>query len=825
MQAENPKPKKEPRVELSYPKKPKRDPHKDSLIKKTRVLCNLKQIELGEGSKKVQQYAIHYEPIIADDNYPLKRRIIREIRKDLTGEFEKFAQAGDTIFVFAKNPKEKVSIEVTVDNVLYKVTFDRTSNSVNCRNINSKTRDNIKVKSFLESVIKNIFMANNHMVRFDDRSFYDYNNCSEFGKSGARVWSGYSTAVSITENGLFLRVNDKNKLITGKTAYEKMKEIGERFGNMRSEDSQREIAEYFRGRTVIATYGNYRAYRIGEISFDRNINNTEFEIEKEGKKSKINIKNYYKQQYKIDLRREDQPLLIEEVPKRRKNDQENAPVIRYLIPELVYLTGIDELNERDRADIIAKTKFKPDEKIKRIEKGFSYLKNKEKKRIKKKENSIELHSPDEIRMEWGINISDKFVEVEAQCLPVPKLEFKDKTEVPQLRNGRFRQHEDYKPVEFDKNNCMLITFDKIAELAKIDCEEMMRAGKNLGVKFSWPKLEKIHTEKKGDDLLRELKKINYNDGKIIAIVVLDRYTKGLYPFIKDFLYTQSGLTSQFMLHDENPKGRKKQNMSYYSAVLNQMVVKSRGELFKMLFPDVISRQPSMIIGIDSTKTKEGMKYVLSASFNRNFNKFFTDIKVEIRDDNTALSELLKSALDHFRSVNKNFKPSSVIIYRQGGNEKQTDKLKNTEVPIIEKFFSGGYEKGYKPKLTIFSVNKKTELKFFERNNGGYKNIPTGTVIDKQVISPDVFEFYLQCPEVDRGTGSPVHFLCLYNTNEDMTVNDFEEITYMQSFYYWNWSGPIRIPAALKYAEVANTFSGKNLKGEVISHLKDSPYFI
>ena len=824
MQAEKSQIKKEPKVEFIYPQKPKRNPAKDSSNIKITVLCNLRQITLGEESKKVQQYAIHYEPIIAEDNYPLKRKIIREIRKDLTGEFEKFAQAGDTIFVFAKNPKEKVSIEVTIDNILYKVTFDKTSNFVNCREINTKTRDNIKVKSFLESVIKNIFMANNHIVRFDNRSFYDYYNPSQLGRNGAKIWSGYSTAVSITENGLFLRINDKNKLITGKTAYDKMKEIGQGYGNIRSEDYQREIIEYFRGKTVIATYGNYRAYRIGEISFDRNINNTEFEIEKEGKRSKITIKNYYKQQYRIDLKNEDQPLLIEELPKRRRN-QEDSPVTRYLIPELVYLTGIDELDERERADIISKSKFQPSEKIKRIEKCFSYLKNTEKKRIKKKEIPVELHSPNEIRKEWGINISDNFVEVEAQCLPVPKLEFRDKAEIPQLRNGRFRQQTDYKAVEFDSENCMLITFNNLVSLAEEDCKQMSKAGNNLGVRFSRPKLEKIYTTKKGDDLLKELKKINYNDGKIIAIVVLDKFTKGLYPFIKDFLYTQSGLTSQFMLHDENPRGgRKKQNLSYYSAVLNQMVVKSKGELFKIHFPDKISNKPSMIIGIDSTKTKDGTKYVVSASFNKNFNKFYTDMKVD-KEDHTALAELLKCALDHFKKINNNYKPSSVIIYRQGGNEKQTEKLIKKELPNITKFFEGGYEVDYNPKLTIFSVNKRTELKFFEKSNGSYKNIPTGTVIDNKVISPEVFEFYLQCPEVDRGTGSPVHFLCLHNSNEDMTVNDFEEITYMQSFYYWNWSGPIRIPAALKYAEVANTFSGKNIKGEVLNKLKDSPYFI
>ena len=823
MQEKN-QPKKE-WIELIYPKKPKRDVQKDSSYKKTKVICNLKQITLGGGNKKVQQYAIHFEPIISDDNYPLKRKIIKNLRKDLQGKFEKYAQAGDTIFVFTKDPEEKVTMEYKLDDILYKVTFEKTSNEVNCRNINSRTRDNFKVKSFIESVIKNIFMANNHIVRFDDRSFYDYKNPVEFGSSRAKIWSGYATAVSITENGLFLRVNDKNKLITGKTAYSKMQEFGNRYGNMRGEDCQREINEYFKNKTVIATYGNYRAYRIGEISFDKTINNTEFEIEKEGKKTKINIKNYYKQQYKIDLKYEDQPLLIEAVPKRRMNDKDNPPVIRYLIPELVYLTGIDELNDKDRADIITKSKFQPNEKVKRIQKGYSYLNNNEKKKIKKKENAVELHSPNEIRMEWGINIGDNFVEVEGHCLPIPKLIFGNKEEVPTLKYGRFRQQKDYKPVEFNKDNCMLITFNHLKDLARQDCTQMEQAGKSLGVNFTRPKLEEIPLKKRPDDLLEELKKINYNDGKEIAIVVLDRDTKNLYPSIKTYLYTQGGITSQFMLHDENPRGgKKKQSMSYYSGVLNQMVVKTNGELFRIKFTERFSKNPSMIIGIDSSRTKEGMKYVLSASFNNNFNKFYTDMKID-DVNHGALTDLIKSALDYFKHYNANHKPSSIIIYRQGGNEKQTEKLLRIELPLISNLFDGGYEADYKPKLTIFSVNKKTDLKFFEKTNKGYYNIPTGTVIDKDVISPDVFEFYLQCPEVDRGTGSPVHFLCLYNNNEDLTVNDFEEITYQQSYYYWNWSGPIRIPAALKYAEVANSFSSKNLKGEVITRLKNSPYFI
>ena len=812
---------KKEKKEIVYPKRPNRDPNRDKLYKKSRVICNLKQINLGEEKRQVQQYAIHYEPIIAEDNYPLKRKIIRQLSTDLKGYFERYAQAGDTIFVFSRDAQEKVSLETTIEGILYKVTFDKTANKVNCRNINKKTKDNIKIKSFIENIIKNIIMANNHMVRFDNGAFFDYNSATYLGNNGTKIWSGFSTAVTITESGLFLRVNDKNKLITGKTVYDKIEEFKRKSGNYGKEDCIRSIKDYLCGKVVIAGYGNFRAYRIGEISFDRDVNNTDFELEKEGKKEKITIKEYYKRQYNINIRHEDQPLIIEEVPRNKREDENK--VVRYLIPELCYLTGIDELNERERAEIITKSKFQPAQKIQKIENGYRYLKNQNKKKIKKKDKDVELRSPNEIRMEWGINIGESFVEVEAQCIPIPLLEFGDKNVSPQMKNGRFRQQKDFKPVHFSSNNCMLITFDNLVKLAEGDCRQMETAGRNLGVNFTLPKLEKLYNRHE-EKLIDELRKFNYNDGKQVAIVVLDRSTKNLYPLIKNFLYTQGGLTSQFMLHDENPHGgRKKQNLSYYGAVLNQMVVKTKGELFRINFTEKISNMPSMIIGIDSTMTKEGKKFVLSASFNRNFNKFYTDFKIDKENEN-ALEYLIKEALNHFSKVNNNYLPKTVIIYRQGGNEKQTERIMIKELDKILNAFEG-YKENYKPKISIFSVNKNTDLKFFERSNGGYRNIPAGTVIDKSVISPDVFEFYLQCPEVEKGTGSPVHFLCLYNNNDELTINDFEEITYQQSYYYWNWPGPVRIPAALKYAEVANTFCGKNIKGNIIDNLKDSPYFI
>ena len=565
-----------------------------------------------------------------------------------------------------------------------------------------------------------------------------------------------------------------------------------------------------------------------EKSLDKTVKNTTINyVDGDGKTTTITLKNYYQNQYNINIKYDEQPLFLDEDSVKAEEKKK-----RYLVPELLYLTGIDELEEKDRADIIAKSKFQPAVKVKKIEKGMTYLTQQNKRQIKKKNKTVELPSPDEVRQEWGINFSQSFVEVEARTLSLPELEFADgRPEKPQVNHGRFRQKKDIAGINFDNRNCALITFNHIVSLAKNDCDQFCKACNSFGITFKFPELIKLNNTNK-EDLLYELKEMKLDSDKKIVIVILDRNSKNLYPFIKDYLYSERGITSQFMLHDENPNrgGKKKQNMSYYSGVLNQMVVKARGELFRLHFCKGIDSGPSMIIGLDSSRTKDGNKYVLSASYNRKFNRFFTDFgNAKSSPEDQTLCNLIKNALDHFRNINNNYLPNTIIIYRQGGNDKQVEKVMKNELPKIIDFLSGdetkGYKKDYKPKLTVFTVNKKTDMKFFQKIQNGFKNIPMGTVIDKEVISPDVFEFYLQCPDVDRGCASPVHFLCVYNDNNDLSINDFEDISFKQSFYYWNWPGPVRIPAALKYAEVANAFSSKNLTHEVKRELKDSPYYI
>ena len=815
---------------FDYPRKPKRG---EILAKTVKVICNLKEINFKEAlkGKHIMKYNISYEPEISEDNNSTKRIILRQIKEDLNGIFEKYYLTGDTIFVCTKKAKDKIRIETKVKDVEYQVIFKKELNDIDCTKIINKSKENIKVRNLIENILKNIIMANNHVIKFSDATFYDYYDIETCGsKKKCKLWNGYTTSVLITERGLLLQINDKNKMITNMTAYEKMKEIAANHGgDFCNESCRREITSFFKGKTLITQYGNYRAYKIGDIDFDRNVSNANFNMEnKDGTIISISIKEYYENQYKITFKYEEQPLFIEETKSEKGK-------LKYLIPELLYLTGNDLLNAKEKEELLLmnRNKNNPSEKFKRLSKGISYLSQEEKKQIIKHGNSVELPSPNNIRTEWGINFAENFVELNSFCLPMPEIQFANsKFETIQLKNCKFAIKKVLHPVNFDENNCLLLTFKHLVEIAKNDCEQINKAAQAFGLEFNLPKLYVLENTKK-NELTQELEKIDFNNGKKMAMIVLDNDTKGLYPIIKDYIYSQGGVASQCMLHDEKQKpGKNKFSMSYYSSILNQMVVKAQGELFEIKFCEELSNSHSMIIGIETNRNNDKIKYIVSSSYNKRLNRYYTDTKIVENKENPVddLLLLFTNSLNYFKSVNDGILPNTIIIYRQGGNESWNEKLIKNEIPEIEKFFGGRtiegcYKENYKPKLTIFSVNKKTSLKFYQKLDTEYKVVPVGTCIDQDVTTPEIFEFYLQCMQVDKGAATPVQFLCIFNNNEEISMTEFEKITYNQSYYRWNSTGPTRVPIALVNAEEANKYINRYLTHEVLPCLKDSPYFI
>lgn len=194
------------------------------------------------------------------------------------------------------------------------------------------------------------------------------------------------------------------------------------------------------------------------------------------------------------------------------------------------------------------------------------------------------------------------------------------------------------------------------------------------------------------------------------------------------------------------------------------------------------------------------------------------------DVSKAIIDLMTKAFENFKRK-YNIYPSRAFIYRSGVSDNEKKVLFVDEILCIEKYFKS------LPSNTLYHytvVNKKNDVKFFHNQNNNLNNPPDGTVVDEVITSYGSYEFYLQNQFVNQGCATPTHFHVLKSTI-GIPKEAFQEITYMMSYYYWNWSGPIRIPACLKFAETYSKFitatEGNRCDLQIKESLRTSPYYI
>ena len=173
-------------------------------------------------------------------------------------------------------------------------------------------------------------------------------------------------------------------------------------------------------------------------------------------------------------------------------------------------------------------------------------------------------------------------------------------------------------------------------------------------------------------------------------------------------------------------------------------------------------------------------------------------------------------------------PDYIIIYRQGGNDVQNKRLTISELSsfldVLKEYRlknknENEFHNFKQTKLYYICCSLKSDLKFFEtkidnkNNTIDYKNPTSGLVVDEKVTQSNKYEFYLQPQYVNQGTATPCHYQVMYydkspNEENDLKVEILEKLTFYLSFYYWTWSGAIRVPSLLKMSTTAMDFYRK-----------------
>ena len=814
-------------------------PLKNNLLRKNdrtiSISSNLMKLTFTNPLQKVYIYSIEIIPELANDNYTLQKKIYKTIEHRLSPYFVKFSFAGLNLFGSTKDPKDEIIIEENVENTDYKITFKKVG-ALNFSEIITKKGIDQKKKNFIEKLIKDILLSSKDRIRFGtDRMVMSVDKDSIIrGNDKSTIYKGFFTSAQITENGLYLLVLNMNKYVSGKSMYEKIAQIKEENKNKSREEIKEKIEEYIEEhRTVLTSYGSLRAYRIESIDFEKNPMNTCFNLKtKDGIKT-INLYNYYAQQYKQNIKYKDQPLLIAE--KRVKNNKllkseedKTKNEVTYLVPELVLITGIEnEAGSRSRRqDIISKTKMSPNQKMNEINKIHNLMNSNTPKQFKKNGELIQSKSSKQLADEWGINLGDN-LSLEGRQLNQPKLIFYGKKEVTP-RNGLFRTEAAYDGVTLTKDNFMFIYNRKDRTEFRFLINNLLKKANDKKININMRPDEiysyGINKAYNWEEIKNELQRIKFNPRLKMVVVFLDNFLERYYNRFKEFFTNEIKVDSQLIISRKLSDPKRAGSIMFN--IVEQMNIKMGGINFYIDSNNIIKNKVYLIIGLESKKFgKDLIDYVLTFTYNQRLSRTQTiprTCKNIVEDISKTLNESLDEALNELHRKGKApHPPDYIIIYRQGGNHLQNLKTSQLEIPIFlgninqkkEKFES--YRR-YNTKLIYICCNLKGDLKFFEESKNGYSNPPSGLCIDERVVESGKYEFYLQPQFVNQGTATPCHYEVLYqdidekNPENNMSIEELENLSFQLSFYYWTWSGAVRVPGVLKLSTTAIDFYSRCL---------------
>ena len=834
-------------------------PPKNNLLRKDdsiiSLTSNLMKLTLKDPLQKVYIYSIEIIPELAKDNYTLQKKIYKLIEQKLSPYFNKFTFAGLNLFGSTRDPKDEIIIEENVEKTDYKITFKKVG-ALNFSEITTKQGMDQKKKNFIEKLIKDILLSSKDRVRFGtDRMVLsiDKDNVMR-GNDGSTIYKGFFTSAQITENGLYLLVLNMNKYTSGKTMYEKIYQIMEegRHHNRSQDEIKQKIEDYIdEHRTVLTIYGSIRAYRIESIDFEKNPMNTSFNIKTQEGMKTVTIYNYYQQQYKQNIKHKDQPLLIAErkvkdkkLLKSEEDKNKNEDLI-YLVPELVLITGIENEagSKSRRQDIISKTKTNPNQRMNEINKIHDLMNDDTPKQFKKNGELISTKSSKQLADEWGINLGEN-LSLEGRVLNQPKLIFNNKRLVTP-KNGLFRTESAYDGVTITRDNFMYIYNRK-------DRADFRSIINNL---FNKAKIKDIRINVRPDelysygfnraynweDIKHELKKINFNPKLRMVMVFLDNNLEHYYNQLKEYLTNVIKVNSQFSqtrrLTDPKRAG------SIMFNIVEQINIKMGGINFYIDTSNLINDKVYLIIGLESKKVgKDSIDYVLTFAYNQRLSRTQTiprTCKNNAEEISKTLNELLDEAIKglHFLG-HAPHPPEYIIIYRQGGNHLQNVKTSQIEIPIFLGNINQRKEKiesfrRHNTKLIYICCNLKGDLKFFEESKNGYSNPPSGLCIDERIVESGKYEFYLQPQYVNQGTATPCHYEVLYqdmdekNPENNISIEELENLSFQLSFYYWTWSGAVRVPGVLRLSTTAIDYYSRclNHRLDLDGHKFTTPGFI
>ncbi|CAB3398487.1 unnamed protein product [Caenorhabditis bovis] len=164
-------------------------------------------------------------------------------------------------------------------------------------------------------------------------------------------------------------------------------------------------------------------------------------------------------------------------------------------------------------------------------------------------------------------------------------------------------------------------------------------------------------------------------------------------------------------------------------------------------------------------------------------------------------------LESFAENNHNRCPSNIVVFRDGVSDAEMLRTAASELKAIKdevrKFQESRSAKPIEPKYCYIIIKKRHQTRFFKRNGNAeeYENPNSGTVVDKKVVSPYKFDFWLISHHGELGTSRPPHYTVMENSM-NLTKDEIYKMCYELTFLSSRVRKPISLPVPVHYAHLS-----------------------
>ncbi|CAM0905571.1 unnamed protein product [Alopecurus aequalis] len=641
------------------------------------------------------------------------------------------------------------------------------------------------------------------------RSFFS----TTFGRNdigdGLECWRGYYQSLRPTQMGLSLNID-----ISSTSFYKPIPvmDFARDCLNLRSVDPNRppsdrdrlKLKRALRGVRVETTHqeGKKSAYKITGIT-SVPLNQLNFPLD-EG--TQMTVVQYFWDRYKCRLRFTSWPCL--------QSGNDARPI--YLPMEVCTIIEGQrfsrKLNEKQVTGILRATCERPSDREKSIIKMVDH----------------NNYAADKLAQEFGVDVTNKMINVQARLLPPPLLKYhdtgKDKACTPSVGQWNMINKKMVNGANVQRWACLNFSRMPVDGVRRF-CGDLVQMCNAIGMVFNQNPVGDIRSAS-ANNIEGALKDVQQRAKDLQLLIVILPDVSGQYGKVKKVCETELGIVSQCLKPDKVNRA----NKQYFENVALKINVKVGGRNTALQLAlsrqiPLVSDRPTIIFGADVTHPAAGedssgsiaavvasmdwpeiTKYRAVVSAQPPRQEIILDLFSTTTNSQNVIvpGGMIRELLVAFYKQNNSRKPERIIFYRDGVSEGQFAEVLMYEMDAIRKACQS-LEKDYLPKVTFVVVQKRHHTRLFPevpgRQTDRSGNILPGTVVDTNICHPTEFDFYLCSHAGIQGTSRPAHYHVLFDEN-NFSADGLQLLTNNLCYTYARCTRSVSVVPPAYYAHLA-----------------------